>query len=458
MFKKLSVLLLIVAPLLSVKASVTLPSVFSDHMVLQQKTETTFWGWSEPSEEITIAPSWTTETFKVTGSNLATWKINIPTPKAGGPYTITFKGYNEVTITDVYIGEVWFCSGQSNMDMSAAWGIENGDSEVAKANFPEIRFFKVPKITADTPQNIVPAKWNACTPDVMKNNSAVAYYFARKLQEKLNVPVGVIVSAWGGTPAEIWMPSKVIEQDTLLTSEANRLEPTQWGPIKPGKSFNAMVAPLTNYNVAGFLWYQGEANVGSNHYDHILTSLINSWRALWKSETLPFYFVQIAPYNYEGSTDASAKIRDAQRKVANTVTNTAMVVISDISSTDDIHPKNKKSVGNRLANIALKDTYKTYNGIISGPVFKDFEVEKNKLLVHFSNNDGLYFSNKENLFEIAGKDGIFYTAKATIKNNTIYVKSKQVKHPVNVRFAWGNTIQSNLFNSAKLPASSFLAQ
>ncbi|SFU47438.1 sialate O-acetylesterase [Pustulibacterium marinum] len=455
--KTISLLCLLLLPLISVKAAIKLPAVFSDHMVLQQNTNVKFWGWADPNEEVIISPSWTTKSYTTTGNNLAEWNTEIATPKAGGPYSITFKGYNYIEIKDVYIGEVWFCSGQSNMEMSASWGIENGEEEIQKSQYPEIRFFKVPKLSADSPQNNLPANWDVCTPESMKYNSALSYYFARKLQDSLNVPIGLMVSAWGGTPAEIWIPSKVIQEDALLTSEANRLQPNEWGPIQPGKAFNAMVAPLTQYHIAGFLWYQGESNVGSTNYDLILTALINSWRELWKSENLPFYFVQIAPYNYEGSTDAGAKIRDAQRKVAHDVANTAMVVTSDISTTDDIHPKNKKSVGERLANIALKNTYKTYDGVIAGPTFKKIEVEKNKIIVHFTNNEGLYFSNKDNQFEIAGEDGVFHTAKATIKNNTIYLKSKQVKNPVNVRFAWGNTIQSNLFNNAKLPASSFIA-
>lgn len=456
MFKRLFVFLLLITPILTVKATVVLPSVLSDHMVLQQKSTTTFWGWADPNEEITISPSWTTESFSIKTSNIAEWKIEIPTPKAGGPFTITIKGYNEILLSDIYIGEVWFCSGQSNMEMSAAWGIENGDAEVAKANYPKIRFFKIPKSTADSAQLNVNAQWEVCTPDVMKYNSAVAYYFAQRLQEGMkDVPVGIITSAWGGTPAEIWIPKQVIEQDSILSEEAQKLQPNQWGPIEPGKTYNTMIHPLVNYTIAGFLWYQGESNVGSHHYDHTLEALIKTWRTLWNNDTLPFYFVQIAPYQYKNDDESGVIIRDAQRKVIDQVPNTAMVVISDVSTTDDIHPKNKKTVGERLAQIALKNNYNTYEGTISGPQFSSFEVEKNKVIVHFKNNNGLYFTTKEKQFEIAGEDGVFYTSEATLKNDTVYLKCKMVKKPKQVRFAWGNTIQSNLFNKAHLPASSF---
>ncbi|GLB49354.1 sialate O-acetylesterase [Neptunitalea lumnitzerae] len=459
MFKKIFILLLFISPLATVKANVVLPSVFSDHMVLQQNTTTKFWGWADPNEELTISPSWTTETYTTKTSNLANWKLEIPTPKAGGPFTIKVKGYNEILLTDVYIGEVWFCSGQSNMEMSAAWGIENGDAEMAAANYPTIRFFKTPKSTSDAPQLDVNAQWEVCTPEVMKYNSAVAYFFAQKLHKELDsIPVGIMVSAWGGTPAEIWIPSEVIKKDETLSMEADKLQPAEWGPIKPAKTFNTMIQPLVGYSIAGFLWYQGESNVGSNHYDETLGALINTWRTLWKNNELPFYLVQIAPFNYENDTYSGVKIRDAQRKLVTKVPNTAMVVISDVSTTDDIHPKNKKPVGERLANIALKNKYKAYEGTISGPLFSNFEIDKNKVIVHFNNNEGLYFSSKENQFEIAGEDGIFYTAKATIKNNSIYLKSKKVKKPTDVRFAWGNTIQSNLFNKAQLPASSFTSK
>ena len=436
-------------------AKVVLPSVFSDHMVLQQQDEVKFWGWANPSEEITISPSWTDETYTTKTSNQALWELMLETPKFGGPHTISIKGYNEIILKDILIGEVWLCSGQSNMEMSASWGIDNGDVEMAQADYPTIRFFTIPKISAKTPQNDLPADWEICTPETMKYSSAVAYFFAKKLQETLkDVPIGLVVSAWGGTPAEIWMPKETIEKDPVLTEAANKLTPVEWGPTEPARAYNAMIHPLVGYTMAGTLWYQGESNVGSKIYDKTLTGLIQSWRGLW-DRVFPFYFVQIAPYQYGEDHFSGVEIRDAQRRVLNEVSNTGMVVISDVSPTDDIHPKDKKSVGIRLANLALKKHYHTINGLVESPTFSGVSFQKNKAALSFGHADGLYIKDKKSLFEVAGEDQQFHPATYKLKGEMVIISSKKVKEPKYVRFAWGNTIQSNLLNKANLPASSF---
>jgi sialate O-acetylesterase len=454
MLKKISYLLLL---LVNVSfANVTLPALFSDHMVLQQNDDVKFWGWANPNEEVVIKASWSEEEFKIKASNQAYWEIKVKTPSAGGPYIIKINGYNEIILKDVLIGEVWLCSGQSNMEMSAAWGINNGDDEIKNANYPTIRFFTVSKSSATSPQNDLHGNWEVCTPETMKNSSAAAYYFGNRLQEDLkDIPIGLVVSAWGGTPAEIWIPENVIKKDSILLKAANNLKPVAWGPTEPARAFNAMIYPLIGFEIAGVLWYQGESNVGASTYDKTLEALIKSWRSLWK-KNFPFYYVQIAPYNYGENHFGGAEIRDAQRKILNKVSNSGMVVTSDISPIDDIHPKDKKSVGVRLANLALTKHYKTFEAIVDGPLFKSFSINKNTIIVQFDNADGLYFRDKKIVqFEICGEDGVYYSAKASIKNQSIEVSSKKVKEPKNVRFAWGNTIQSNLFNSTQLPASSF---
>lgn len=440
-------------------ANVTLPSIFADHMVLQQNDEVKFWGWADPSEEVVIKPSWGNEKYKVIATNQAYWELKIKTPKAGGPYTIIIKGYNEIILKDILIGEVWLCSGQSNMEMSANWGIKDGDIEVEKANNRIIRFFTAPKISAATPQINLPGNWEVCTPETMKNSSAVAYFFAKRIQEDLKgVPIGLIVSAWGGTPAEIWMPEDVIRRDSILLEAANKLTPVEWGPTEPARAFNAMIHPIVGYEIAGVLWYQGEANVGATTYDKTFEALIQSWRTLWEKD-FPFYFVQLSPYDYGKDHFGGVEIRDAQRRVLNQVTNTGMVITSDISTIDDIHPKDKKPVGVRLANLALVNHYKTFDRLINGPLYKGFLINDHTITVQFDDAEGLYFSDKKiSLFEIAGDDGKYYPAKAKIRNQTIEVSSKEVKHPKSVRFSWGNTIQSNLFNKANLPASSFCTE
>lgn len=365
MFKKISYLLLF---LVNVSfANVTLPSLFSDHMVLQQNDDVKLWGWANPNEEVVIKPSWSETTYKIKANNQAYWEIKVKTPRAGGPYIIKINGYNEIILKDVLIGEVWLCSGQSNMEMPAAWGIKNGEDEIKNANQPSIRFFTVSKSTATSPQNDLHGNWEVCSSETMRNSSAVAYYFAQRLQEDLkDIPIGLMVSAWGGTPAEIWMPEEVIEEDVILKEAANKLQPVEWGPTEAARAFNAMIYPLIGYNIAGALWYQGEANVGAFNYDKTLEALIKSWRIKWEKD-FPFYYVQIAPYDYGKDHFGGVEIRDAQRKVLDIVSSTGMVVISDVSPTDDIHPKDKKPVGVRLANLALADYYKTYFKEVNGP-------------------------------------------------------------------------------------------
>jgi sialate O-acetylesterase len=440
-------------------ANVTLPNIFSDNMVLQRNAEVTIWGWANPQEEVVITPSWNNETYKIKASNQAKWEIKIPTPKEGGPYMITIKGYNEIVLKNILIGEVWICSGQSNMEMNASWGIENGEEAVKNAVNPNIRFFLVPKLTATTPQNNISGTWTACTPETMKYFSAVGYFFGKHLQEELkNVPIGLISSNWGGTPAEIWMPEEVIQNDTVLLEAAKTRKEESYGPNQPGRAFNAMIYPLTKFKIAGALWYQGESNVGSEVYDKTLSALITSWRKLWKYD-FPFYFVQIAPYKYGVDHFSGTIIRDAQRKVLQEVPNTGMVVISDVSTVEDIHPKDKKSVGIRLANLALVDTYKVNSATVNGPLYKGIAIDKNKITVTFEYSEGLYFKDKKgDLFEVAGIDNVFYKAQAVIKNNTIILQSDKVKMPVKVRYAWKNTDQSTLFNKANLPASSFISE
>ena len=443
----------------SAKANVTLPAIFGDNMVLQRNSEVRIWGWANPKEEIKLVSSWNNQEYKTVTSNQAKWELVIKTPEAGGPYTISLKGYNEVVLKNILIGEVWLCSGQSNMEMSAGWGIDNGDEEVKNATNPNIRFFTVSKSTALTPQNNVLGNWVESTPETMKYFSAVGYFFAKRLREDLkNVPIGLISSNWGGTPAEIWMPEEVVQRDAVLLENAKKLNEQEYGPHQPGRAYNAMIAPIAGFKIAGTIWYQGESNVGSLVYDKTLSALITSWRKAWNDE-FPFYFVQIAPYKTGTNNFSNVTVRNSQRKILKEVSKTGMVLTSDISDTIDIHPKNKKSVGIRLANLALADTYKVNSNLVNGPLFKEIKVEKNKVTVSFDYAEGLYFKDKKsNQFEVAGADGIFYPADALIKNNQVILISKKVLSPVKVRFAWGNTIQSDLFNKANLPASCFTTE
>ena len=270
------------------EANVTLPNIFGDNMVLQRNSEVKIWGWGNPKEEIKLVSSWNNQEYSTVASNQAKWELTIKTPEAGGPFTISIKGYNEVILKNILIGEVWLCSGQSNMEMSASWGIDNGDEEVKNAADPNIRFFTVPKLTAASPQNNLLGNWTESTPETMKYFSAVGYFFAKRLREDLkNVPIGLISSNWGGTPAEIWMPEEVINSDPILLENAKKLNEQEYGPHQPGRAYNAMIHPIAGFKIAGTLWYQGESNVGSLVYDKTLGALITSWRKEWKENSFP---------------------------------------------------------------------------------------------------------------------------------------------------------------------------
>lgn len=440
-------------------AAVSLPAIFGDHMVLQQKSEVTIWGWGNPSEEVTLTGSWDQKAVKTKTSNLARWSLKLQTPAAGGPYTIQVKGQNSFTIQDVLIGEVWLCSGQSNMAWTTAAGVDNSAPEIPKANYPAIRFFTVTKKSADGPQLDLDGQWVVCSPETMPGFSAVGYFFGQKVHETLQQPVGLINSSWGGTPAEAWTNPQSVTGDPVLAAAAKKLLEVPYGPHQPGRIYHAMIAPLIPFKLAGVLWYQGENNVATAPtYELLLPALIRNWRREWDQE-FPFYFVQIAPYKY-GKFDiphAGAVLRDSQRKAMRATPNTGMVVISDVGNTQDIHPRNKIDVGRRLANWALAQTYGKKDLVFSGPLYRDMQVQGSKIRLHFDHAaPGLMAKGQElTLFEIAGEDRQFVPAQARISGNSVVVSAKSVKKPVAVRYAWSNMAEGNLFNKAGLPASTF---
>lgn len=437
-------------------ANVTLPAIFGDHMVLQQNAAVTIWGWAKPLEEVSVAGSWGDKVLKIKTNNKGTWQVKLQTPTAGGPYAIEIQGYNKLIINDVLIGEVWLCSGQSNMEWTPKAGIDNAAPEIAKANQPTIRFFTVSNRSAETPQLDLEGHWEVCTPESMTNFSAIGYFFGKQVQENLNVPMGLINSSWGGTPAEAWMNANVLVQNKMLAEAATKLPDVPWGPEESGSIYNAMLAPLTSYRISGALWYQGEANtINGSTYDLLLTAMIQSWRKEWGYE-FPFYYVQIAPYKY-GRPQEGAVVRDAQRRALASIPNAGMVVVSDIGDIKDIHPKNKVDVGIRLANLALNKTYAKRGLPASGPLYRNMNIEKDKIRITFDYADnGFLIKGKElTHFEIAGEDQQYVNATAKIEGNTILVQAKNVKNPVAVRFAWDNTAEPNLFNKEGLPASCF---
>lgn len=269
--------------------SVSIPDIFSDNMVLQQKSEITFWGWSNAGETISIKADWMDKEVTLVTGNQGKWNTVIMTPAAGGPFNIHIRGSNEIILKNILIGEVWLCSGQSNMEFSAMSGINNRDEEIKNASYPEIRLFSVYHGSSRYPQDHLKGEWSACTPETMRYFSAVGYFFARKLHKELGIPVGIINSSWGGTPAETWMPEEVIQNNDMLREAASKLIPVRWGPVEPGRLYNFMISPLIPFRIAGVLWYQGESNATNAYaYKDILSELIGSWR---KSGVMIFHFI-----------------------------------------------------------------------------------------------------------------------------------------------------------------------
>ncbi|WP_187263503.1 sialate O-acetylesterase [Pontibacter beigongshangensis] len=438
-----------------VRANVQLPAIFGNHMVLQQNAEVTIWGWARALEDVTVTSSWDQKTVKTKASNQAKWEVKLNTPAAGGPYTIKIEGYNTILLEDVLIGEVWLCSGQSNMEWSARAGIDNAEQAVAQADFPSIRFFSVAHRTADAPQLDLGGQWVVCTPETMKDFSAVAYFFGKDLHQNLKVPVGLINSSWGGTPAETWVNPDLIEENKAMAASAATQKQVAWCPVEPGKTYHTMLRPLVPFRIAGALWYQGESNTNDpENYATLLPTLINNWRSDWGYE-FPFYYVQIAPFKNYG-LQAGARLRDVQRRTLQ-VPNTGMVVISDIGNNENIHPTNKHDVGKRLANLALNQTYGKKELPYSGPLYRDMKTEGNKAVLYFDHADKGLVSKGKKLtgFEVAGADQKFVKADARIIGNTVVVQAKQVKNPAAVRFEWNNAVEASLFNKDGLPASSF---
>jgi sialate O-acetylesterase len=441
----------------SANAYLRLPEIFSDNMVLQQQTTISFYGFAEPGQRIKVVASWNGDTLKTATLSNAKWTVELQTPKGGGPYQVTIIGDTTITIHNVLIGEIWLCSGQSNMEFSADWHLTNYQEEIKNANHPEIRFFHIQKITAPYPQQEVHGKWEVCTPETMHSFSATAYFFGRRLNEELHQPVGLIESCWSGSPVETWTPVGVFKQHENLALSATKLKPSGGWPVRPAIAFNAMIAPLTNFAIAGTIWYQGETNTANpSTYEETFSNMIGSWRSLWQKD-FPFYFVQIAPFTY-GNNEDGALVREAQFQTYRQVPNTGMVVVSDITGdTNDIHPKNKQDVGKRLAGWALANTYGKVNIVVSGPLYRSMEVTGNKAIIHFDfAKDGLAKKGDQLTgFLIAGADQQFVPATAKIQDSTVVVSSSQVQHPVSVRMGFINAGIPNLFNKAGLPASPF---
>jgi sialate O-acetylesterase len=454
----LSVLILMPFAALS---QLILPSVIGDNMVLQQKHIVPLWGWCTPGKLISITPDWDNKKVSTITGTDGKWKIVLETPSAGGPYSIKI---NDTVITNVLIGEVWLCSGQSNMQMSVGEA-RDAENEVRAAVYPSIRLFTVARQFSEEPKKNCYGRWIVCSPETVENFSAVSYYYGRELHNALKVPVGLINASWGGTPAEAWTKNEVLQSDDNLKVYQKRFDEQikksvpgicPFDQNAPSALYNAMIVPLMPFSIKGVIWYQGEANVDEPlRYEILFPSMIRNWRLDWGAGDFPFYYVQIAPYNYS-VPQSSALLRDSQRKTLSLV-NTGMVVTMDIGNPDDIHPLNKQDVGKRLALWALAKDYGKNDLVFSGPLYNLMNIENDKIRLDFLySSNGLIAKDGElRNFEIAGKDGIFVPARTVIDGYSVIVSADLIKSPLSVRYSFQNTDEASLFNSDGLPASSF---
>jgi sialate O-acetylesterase len=431
-------------------------------MVLQQGVKCPVWGTAAPGEEVTVTLQLGDQTAEARGKaddNTGKWQVELPPQKAGGPYTLTLKGNNTVTLRDVLIGEVWICSGQSNME----WPVSGSDNpaDVIQNSFDSrIRLYTVPKRVSEQPVAEAGARWLACCPGPVDSFSAVAYFFGRDLQAALHVPIGLIHTSWGGTVAEAWTSPAALEGNADLKHLLPR------GGIQPGNPnqgtalYNGMIAPLVPFAFKGAIWYQGESNAGRAwEYRTLFPTMIKSWRTAWNQGDFPFLFVQLAPFMRTSTVPGDtpwAELRDAQLYTYLTLTGTGMAVITDAGETSDIHPKQKAIVGSRLA-VAARGIAYGEKVEPSGPIYESMSVDGNKVVLSFKHvGKGLEAKGGIPLgFTVAGDDHKFTNALAEIKGDKVVVWSPNVEKPVAVRFGWANYPYVDLWNKDGLPASPF---
>lgn len=497
---------------LSASSAIRVAPFFCNDMVIQRDVSAPIWGTGAPGEKISITASWgaAAETVADDGGK---WMVPLSTPPAGGPFTITVQGSNTIVLNNVLSGDVWLCSGQSNMDMPMSlWGRapERSAKAIAVAGDPELRLFKIGMKASQTPRSRVNGHWRLCTSASVSGFSAAGYFFGQKLRSELNVAVGLIQSTWGGTGIEAWTPLDKQIQDPAVAAikagydrraEAYDLAAVKtayvaavkkWGaedaawrkagskgrppkqpqmetpPLNdqnyPGNLYNGMIYPIVPFAMKGVIWYQGENNTGRcRHYEEQLGRLIASWRSVWKNEDLAFHFVQLPNFHkpWTGPVENGdwAVLREAFLNVNQSVRNTGMAITIDVGNADDIHPENKWDVGERLALIALYQTYGRTDGVWSGPVFESCEFKDGRAVVSFNTGGAPLAFKGDSLkgFALVGESGAPVYADAVIeKGNTVVVSSPEVKKASRVYYAWAdNPTGANLINEGGLPSSPF---
>jgi sialate O-acetylesterase len=478
----------------STTADVRLPGVFSDHMVLQQGMRLPVWGWADDGERVSVTLRG--RTVSTVAENGA-WMVRLPRQKAGGPFTLVVQGNNRIEFQDVLVGEVWICSGQSNMEWPMNRAFEP-ESDIATSSNPRLRLLTVPKLRAEAPTNDMNASWVVCGPDTVRGFSAVAYYFGRDLQASRGVPVGLIHTSWGGSPAEVWIRHELLaahpdytrdildpypeaarryqEELTKWEAEAEALrneakQPTRgrpWPSWRPSELYNGMIAPLVPYGIRGAIWYQGESNADRAwQYRTLYPDMIRNWRVDWNQGDFPFLAVQLAPWDMnrnrlpqeiaaEIKESNWAELREAQVMATKVLPAVGLAVITDVGDKDDIHPPKKAPVGARLALLARSIAYRE-RLVANGPLYRKMKIKEDTVTLYFDHVGGGLESRGGELrgFTICGSDGKFFPAMAEIDGPRVLVRSPLAPEPVAVRYGWTDYPIVNLFNREGLPATPF---
>ena len=458
----------------SARADVRLPALFADDMVLQQEMQAPVWGWADEGEEVAVRFRGKTVRTKTKHGK---WLVHLSGLKAGGPDSLSIEGKNKIELKNVLVGEVWVCSGQSNMEFPLDKSFESAPDVAACAN-PNLRLFLVAKAKSDVPLEDVKAHWKECNPQTAPGFSAVAYYFGRELQKSRKVPVGLIGTYWGGSPAEVWMSKGTLEanpeykHDILdaYTDAAHKAaesgDKKKMPGWKPTELYNGMIAPLVPFAIRGAIWYQGESNAGkAEQYRRLFPDMIRNWRQDWGEKDFPFLAVQLAPWDPRRTMEAIAEkpaesgwaeLREAQLMSTKRLPKVGMAVITDVGDKNDIHPTKKRAVGERLALAARAIAYGEKIEY-SGPIYKRMSVSDGKVVLSFDHTDGGLEARDGALkgFAICGADKRFVWADAEIRDDKVVVSSSQVTEPVAVRYGWADFPIVNLWNKADLPASPF---
>lgn len=460
---------IVLLSLQQIEAKVTMPYFISDNMVLQQQAKPLIWGWASPNTKITVTTSWNNKKQITESAADGKWSIRLETVAAGGPYTMNISDGEMLTLKNILLGEVWLCSGQSNMEMPLKGfrdqPIQGSNEAIIHSNNDQIRLYTVPRSVQRTPMDTSKMQsWKSAAPETVNGFSATAYYFGKELYSMLKVPIGLINISYGGSVIEAFMDEASLKEFADI-----KLPPANDDGVKinnntPTTLYNGMLHPFLGYTIKGCIWYQGESNNSrAKQYESLMPAFVKMIRAKSFNDSLPFYYAQIAPYNYTNfSTDAapkfnSAYLRDAQRKSLSKISNAGMVVLTDIGEEFNIHPANKEIGGKRFAYMALAKSYNHKGFGYASPLYDTLEIKGNVIAVKFSNaSNGLTSYGKPiTNFEIAGADKVYRPARAIINNGRVLVSSPEIEKPVAVRYAFKDFVVAELFNTEGFPASSF---